>query len=689
MNKSKILISILFSIFLTINVTFSQNGVILGDTTSVFETPDTSTVDTSIVIEHLRSPEIISKTVAPIPSVGILNEYKADNSIIDSVQLFTDYRYTGNLIENLPGAFFYNLGSIGQPHQLTINGLDGRSIAVMTNGIGLNESLIGVYNFHLFPAEELERIEYINGSRAFIYGLNATGGVINLVPKFHSSKRPYTKIRYSESNYEETIFDGLFAQNILPDLNFSSGVQRISYDGRFTNSAYDAWLVRVKLRYNLSEKFNIYISEIYNQNKLGLNGGINVNETQSGFTYDNLRAVVKNPDSYEKLARNDLQLGAAACLPRITGLADSTSVTNLTFFLSNQMRSYRDEENTRSPNGIFQKLNHHSRWIGVRIDQRLNLLTKEDNSDYIKLDLGSEIQSRQILQSPNTGYKSSKLISIFGKGDFIPSDLMSTSAYSRYDNYLNNSTLGYGGDVNFKLTDHFTLNAGYSKSYRYPTFQELYWRDITVTGEIGNFKPERHNLFESGFEFRFDKMLTLKTNIFSRKIDNTIYIKPKTVDFPFPGLEFLNAGRSVLTGINSSLTLNIWKFSGSLNTTYFITQKILDTDNQYPKYFTSGELLFRDIFFDNHLDLKAAVRGRVVSKQKGFEFNPQVGLLVPSISYELGTGGSFDAMLIGKIGSAVVHIILENVLNNQYAVTTFYPIQDRSLRFGITWEFEN
>ncbi len=684
MNKLKLLISIFYSLLITNVVTFSQNGVILGDTTIIFEAPDTSDLDTSVVIEQPQGSQKSYKYFIPIPAYIILTTSNATNSIIDSVQIFTDYRYTGNLIESLPGVFFYHLGSIGQPHQLTINGLDGRLISVMNNSIGLNEPLSGIYNFHLFPTEELERVEYINGTRSFIYNFNATGGIINLVPKFRSPKRPYSKIRYTESNYEETIFDGLFVQNIFPDFNLSGGVQRISYDGRFVNSAYDAWLVRVKLRYNLSENLNIYFSEIYNQNKMELNGGVNLQETQSQYLYNNLRAVVKNPDSHEKLARNDLQLGAICRF-----LLDSTSITNLTFFLSNQMRLYSDDENTRTPNGIFQKLNHHSRWMGVRIAQRLNLFTKEDNSNYIKLDFGSEIQSRQILQSSNTGYRSSKLISIFGKGEIIPSDIISTSGYSRYDNYLNRSTLGFGGDVNFKIIDYFTLLAGYSQSFRYPTFQELYWRDSTVTGEIGNFKPEQHKLFESGFEIQFDKMLFLKTNFFNRKIYNTIYIKSKPDEFPFPGLEFLNAGRSIQTGINSLLTFNFWNFSGSLSTTYFITQKYFNTNLQYPKYFTVGELSYRDIYFNNHLDLKAALRGRVVAKQKGFEYNPQVGLPVPHIGYELGAGGSFDAILIGKIGSAVVHIILENVLDNRYTVMTFYPVQDRSLRFGITWEFEN
>jgi len=67
--------------------------------------------------------------------------------------------------------------------------------------------------------------------KSFYYGLNSNSGVFNLISKNFKSLKPYTKIRYSESAYEETFFDGMFSQNFLSNMNFNGGVQRVSADG--------------------------------------------------------------------------------------------------------------------------------------------------------------------------------------------------------------------------------------------------------------------------------------------------------------------------------------------------------------------------------------------------------------------------------------------------------------------------
>ena len=43
--------------------------------------------------------------------------------------------------------------------------------------------------------------------------------------------------------------------------------------------------------------------------------------------------------------------------------------------------------------------------------------------------------------------------------------------------------------------------------------------------------------------------------------------------------------------------------------------------------------------------------------------------------------------MIAKIGSAYVHFMLENITNEQYMLTAFYPMPPQKIRFGIEWEF--
>lgn len=49
--------------------------------------------------------------------------------------------------------------------------------------------------------------------------------------------------------------------------------------------------------------------------------------------------------------------------------------------------------------------------------------------------------------------------------------------------------------------------------------------------------------------------------------------------------------------------------------------------------------------------------------------------------------GSADLFLVGKVGSAYFHILVENLTNQRYMLTPFFPMQDRKIRFGVEWEF--
>jgi outer membrane cobalamin receptor len=674
----------------------------------------TQIVEDSISTENViaQDTSFTEKTspVIPIRSVGSIDKSPA-HAVSYSTLIFSDYKYVGNMLEYIPGVFIYTLGSIGQSNGLIINGLN--SIGFLSNGVPINDPLAGNFNMHLYPTENIEKIEYLNGTKSFYYGLNNNGGVVNFISKSFKSLKPYSKIRYSESAYEETYFDGMISQNLLSNLNLNGGVQRSSANGMFSNTAYDAWNARAKLRYDISDDLNIYFREIYNQNELQLNGGVDISKTPTDSLYDRLKAAVRNTNSYEKVARNDLQLGAAVKI-----LPDTTSISNINFYLSNQMRRYRDQD---------LKLNFHSRWMGVKFTQHFEFAAHQQNigsaiSPYdtslsaestilqitdssqvvptsvgeyranletlnqINLDFGFDIQSRQIFQGLPLGYRANTVVSLFAKGEFQPIEKFKVGGYMRNDTYLKKQYLNLGADVHYSIGTGLTLTGGYSESYRLPTFQENYWRDTNILGEINEFNPEKHKLLEVGFNLSWENVIYITTTYFNRNVDGAIIPTPINNGYPNSAFNY-TTNEMNLSGINASGEINIWKVKGIFNSTIYIKNNSIAS--HLPRVNILGELFFRDIFFRDHLDLKFGVRGRAISAQKGFQFNSLTISYLPNSNYDLGAGGSLDAFVFGRIGSAVVHIILENVLDNQYAVTTFYPIQDMSLRFGITWEFEN
>ena len=87
------------------------------------------------------------------------------------------------------------------------------------------------------------------------------------------------------------------------------------------------------------------------------------------------------------------------------------------------------------------------------------------------------------------------------------------------------------------------------------------------------------------------------------------------------------------------------------------------------------------------LDLKIGFKGRYVSNSLGELFNPEVLAYVPNTGQHLGFGSSVDGFLIAGLGNAYIHLMWENLSNASYFITPFYPVFDRTIKFGVSWQF--
>ena len=86
--------------------------------------------------------------------------------------------------------YIRDMGSPGQHNELTIGGVDERGIAFLVDGRSQADPITGTYNMILFPTDYIERIEFITGPEAMLYGMNSTGGAINIVTKSFYTNKP-------------------------------------------------------------------------------------------------------------------------------------------------------------------------------------------------------------------------------------------------------------------------------------------------------------------------------------------------------------------------------------------------------------------------------------------------------------------------------------------------------------------
>jgi outer membrane receptor protein involved in Fe transport len=582
-------------------------------------------------------------------------------------------RSTGDVVGLAPGAYLRDPSSAGQYLQLNFRGIDWRGIAVTADGRLLNDPASGIYNPYHFATDFVDRIEIIPGPRSFLYGLNATGGVVNLLTKHYDNNQPRSTINYSEGAHKYGYFDGSISQNVTDRMNVLIGLQRQTTDGRFANSAHDAWNSRARIRYRISERFSVILAHQLTSTKTQLNGGLLPDPDNLANAFFPISTAVTNEDSYEKLNRNDVDLS-------LTGffLDDSTSPTRLSLYYSNNFREYRDENAGTVPNAIYLQSDHTSSWMG-------GLLTQTLEGDVHRFQIRSNLEIRQIEGSPNLGRRRNVIGSVDASGELTVGGLVTVAAYGRYDRYLNKDYLGFGSDAKIALIPGLSLFGGGSFSWRLPTYQELYWVDSTVSRPAG-IQEEEHRYVELGLQAGGGEGGMIRAAYFNRRVINPILLLPFG-NFIFPGITFANGDEVINQGIDFRFHLRIWHLFLEGSGIYLTRNSDSPVIAEYPEFSVSGGVYFWEKLIEDHLHLKAGFSARYQTGQTGTAFNPEVLAYVQNPDEPIKGGAAIDLVVIGRIGDAYVHFIWENLTESEYFATPYYPVRDRAIRFGLSWQF--
>ncbi len=655
-------------------ITSSQSFQIRSDSTSIKTLPRASVADSTRQDTSKRAlrPDTLIKVI-PIELLGTIDRNLSTDNIVDKNEIqWYDYKYIGDFIFPRPGVYIRDLGSIGQPNQLNIEGMDGRHIAFLMDGRPMNEPLSGVFDMNLFPTEYIERMEIVSGARAFLYGLNGTGATINLVTPSYNTNKPVSRLRHIEGPYEFLYTDGLFSQNVVRNLNLMAALTRQSMAGRFPNTAYDAWSIRSKIRYNISSQVNLSLSELFNQTTVGLNGGVDLSGNPSPETIFNpYLSPVRSTTASDKITRHDINLTLGARL-----FPDSTNISTLTLYYSHFLRKYQDTPLTAE---------HETRWFGLNLKQNYDTELQSFNC-------GFELEFAQLLASPNAGTHRDTRMALYAIEELRLLHSLNLAAFCRYDRY-EDDLFSFGMDARFKIADSLYIFGGFSSSYRVLTFTERFWSDTSgvMIMPSTNIKNEKHSYIEVGVKYDASDILSLRASYFRREVTDAIVAEQQSFIQIYSPLywlvAFTNISRQTYSGVESQLRLRVWKIYGEGSCTYLLNKDWDVEKLRFPKWFLNGQLYFWGKLVDEHLELKIGVKGKYFTEQYGQEYYPESAIYADPTTSQFGPYGSIDFFAIGKIGDAYIHVIWENLTNRNYYLTPVYPMPDRTLRFGISWTF--
>ncbi|MEW5799145.1 MAG: putative porin [Bacteroidota bacterium] len=613
--------------------------------------------------------------VRPIPDIGSIEPIDSTKQFISAQKIiWEEYRSLYDILSVQPGVFVRDLASPGQQNQVVIGGLSDKNISIMVDGISYNDFHTGSFNLWLIPVEAIERIEYVGTSQSVFYDGRSGAAAINIVTKNFDNNRAITNLRYSQGVNGYTNTDAFFAQNILRDLNltlalshhgFGSNKEANNFRGRFLNSNDDAWTFRSKVRYNVSDWFNLSFFYLYNKTWTGLFGGVDYGNSTSIF--DGFQAEVQNYESYEKYSNSHYTLTAS-----FLSAADSSFHSTLSLYHFDRLREYRDEENRGTiTNQIFTKKDFTSLTTGVKFQIASDVGFNRLNG-YINYE---EIESENIL---TTGLKDDiSLLSFFTISPFIVAR-----------DFSGNKLVHGGAYGTLRLTSAISFFGGITEN-----IQNDRATGTNMTKNLFIVNPaELHNI-ESFSMLEFGSTVSFSP-AFSGSISYRRTVLKNPIEFdtsstfltiaPIISQEFL------YDAIAASAHLTIGKFHFEGNANYLKQPAIIRNGvplTLYPELTLNGSAYFHGLLAKGKLDLKAGIRGRYYSRQTGMKPYDEAGVWLPSSILSYGPSGTMDLFAIGKIGSAYVHLIWENVTRNEYLLAPVYPMYDGNIRFGLSWEF--
>lgn len=86
-------------------------------------------------------------------------------------------------LRHLPGLDVVQSGSRGTNTSVFIRGSESDHVLVLIDGVEVNSTTLGAFNFAHLTTENVERIEVLRGAGGTLYGSQAIGGVINIIIK--------------------------------------------------------------------------------------------------------------------------------------------------------------------------------------------------------------------------------------------------------------------------------------------------------------------------------------------------------------------------------------------------------------------------------------------------------------------------------------------------------------------------
>lgn len=533
-------------------------------------------------------------------------------------------------------------GGLGATKSIRMRGSTASQVLVLIDGRPINNPRDGEADLSNIPLDNIERIEILHGPASSLYGSQAMGGTINIITKKPPKEKQKTELATSFGTFRTYTEKLLYGGN-LSNFGYLITGQYESSEGFRDNSEFNTKDFNTKFEYELNDQNNLSLNFGFYKARLGTPGTISSpdnddkqnslkNFVDLNWNFkpdDTTQFSVKIYNNYDRLEFIENTAGSAFDVA-FSKAIHATKVRGLDFLFNKQ---------------LFEK---YQLITGFNLVKNMNNSTSSAKHKY----------------TVRAGYVENQL---------NLSKRLKVNLGARVDDYSN-----FGTEFNpsagflYVFRKQFKLRGLISRSFRAPTFNDLYWPDEGWAKGNPNVKPEKGITAELGIETQVNKYLQTGITYYRNDYNGLINWAPDAAGVWQPS----NIDSAVIDGIeweNKIFVINNLEIDLGYT---FLNAKNDETHN-YLIYQPKHKLDF-SLKYKNINGILFELRGQLTDKR----FHDSANTIKVERFLTLSLNAS------KKFSSGFTYFIsIDNLLNKEYQIIRDYPMPGFSFTSGIKLEF--
>jgi vitamin B12 transporter len=543
-----------------------------------------------------------------------------------------------SFLGRLPGLSVSTEGALGQQSILRLRGADPRYIAVLVDGVRVDDptGITVGFNFGHLTTADIGRIEVLRGSQSALFGGSAVAGVINI-----TTKRAEAEGFSQRAAAEVGSFDTASAQYAL----------------QFRDDRFEAALTLSKVKtggfstYDTLPKDPTLEADGFDSERLSLSGRYQVNDAlalglsffaqRTESEYDDFRA---DGDNRQKRQETGARVFAEFQAGQTQHLFDMTRYDITREFFSPDRDRYRGDRTGFSYQGT------------TVVSPALTLVYGADTTEETAL-------------TPTDLRNKTRISGVFVQGLWAPSSDLDVSLTARIDENSDFGTFTTSRlAAAWQVGDAVTLRGALARGYRAPSIFERFGEPLFAIAENPALEPESSDSVEIGMDYKLSNGGVLGATAFFLSVEDRIAYVPGT-----PNIYDNVTGRSETKGIELSGKLPLGdRLSLGASYTY--------TDARTPTGARQNRVPRHEIGVSLESEITQRLRA-TVSLQHVADRPDDFGVAMDDFTV---VNANFRYDITDTLEA---HFRIENLFDEQYQHVAGYATSDRAFYVGLSSRF--